>query len=109
MPLTPWVLAKALQALFLLVLRALALRRSHTGAVLWVDTCLAKRKINCWGPWQKRKLIASRRAWQLNLCHYGTVQHTVHGPQGPLTPSPTPPILPRRCRSATVYSFFSTG
>ncbi len=53
-----WVLAKALQALFLLVLRALALRRSHTGAVLWVDTCLAKRKIKCSGPWQKRKLIA---------------------------------------------------
>ncbi len=36
-----WVLAKALQALFLLVLRALALHRGHTAAVLWVNTCLS--------------------------------------------------------------------
>ncbi len=39
-----WVPGKALQALFLLVLRALALHRGHTVAVLWVDTCLSKRK-----------------------------------------------------------------
>ncbi len=42
-----WVLAKALQALFLLVLRALALRRSHTGAVLGSTRA-----------WQDGKLIA---------------------------------------------------
>ncbi len=76
-----WVLAKALQALFLLVLRALALLRDHTDAVLGAYTRLSKRQINTWGACQKRKLIASRRACQLNLCHYGMQKSVSENPQ----------------------------